>query len=73
LAILFYLFFQITKHHPILSLVNPFVEDPYDAVGSFSFQFALFTALLSLVRAFRPYQAHKSRCCCCHCSKNHIE
>ena len=60
LAVLFYLFFQVSKHDPALSQVNAFAEDPYDAVGSFGVQFALFTALLSLVRAFRPYQADKA-------------
>src|SRR5438094_1850842 len=60
LAVLFYLFFQVSKHHPALSQVNAFAEDPYDAVGSFGVQFALFTALLSLVRAFRPYQPDKA-------------
>jgi hypothetical protein len=60
LAVLFYLFFQISKHNLALSQVNAFAEDPYDAVGSFGVQFALFTALLSLVRAFRPYQPDKT-------------
>lgn len=60
LAVLFYLFFQISKHNMALSQVNAFAEDPYDAVGSFGVQFALFTALLSLVRAFRPYQPNKA-------------
>src|SRR5579884_4087593 len=60
LAVLFYLLFQISKHNPALSQVNAFAEDPYDAVGSFGVQFALFTALLSLVRAFRPYQPNKA-------------
>ncbi|MDQ2884702.1 MAG: hypothetical protein M3Y39_01295 [Chloroflexota bacterium] len=57
LAILFYLFFQISKHQPALSQVNAFADDPYDSIGSFGVQFALFTALLSLLRAFRPYRA----------------
>lgn len=56
LAVLFYLFFQVSKHNPALSQVNVFADDPYDSVGSFGVQIALFTALLSLVRAFRPYQ-----------------
>lgn len=60
LAVLFYVFFQVSKHNVALSQVNPFAEDPYDAVGSFGTQFALFAALLSLVRAFRPYQADKT-------------
>ncbi len=59
LAVLFYLFFQIGKHDPALSQVNAFAEDPYDAVGSFGVQLAVFTGLLSLVRAFRPYPGKK--------------
>ncbi|MGB8644382.1 MAG: hypothetical protein WCF84_04045, partial [Anaerolineae bacterium] len=54
-AVLFFFFFDATKHNPALSQVNPFADDPYDAVGSFGVQLALLTALLSLVRAFRPY------------------
>lgn len=60
LAILFYLFFQITKHQPALSQVNAFAEDPFDAIGSFGFQLAACTAFLSLIRAFRPYQPNKT-------------
>ena len=56
LAVLFYLFFQTSKHNAALSQVNAFAVDPYDAVGSFGVQLALFAALLSLVRAFRPYR-----------------
>src|SRR5207237_9864288 len=59
LAALFYLFWQINKHQPALSQVNAFAEDPYDAVGSFGTQLAVFTALLSVVRAFRSYQPNK--------------
>lgn len=57
LAVLFYAFFQISKHNTALAQVNPFAEDPYDAVGSFGVQFALFAGLLCLIRAFRPYQS----------------
>ncbi len=60
LAILFYLFFEISKHNPALSQVNAFGDDPYDSVGSFGVQIALFTAFLSLIRAFRPYQPGKA-------------
>ena len=56
LALLFYLFWQICKQQPALAQVATFTEDPYDAVGSFGTQFAVFAALLSLIRAFRPYQ-----------------
>ncbi len=57
LAVVFYFFWQICKQQPTLAHVATFTEDPYDAVGSFGTQFALFTALLSMVRAFRPYSA----------------
>ena len=60
LAVLFYLFFQISKHQPALAQVNAFANDPYDAIGSFGVQFALFTALLTLLRAFRPYQSRQA-------------
>lgn len=56
LALLLYFFFDISKHQPVLAQVNAFADDPYDAVGSFGVQFAALAALLSLVRAFRPYQ-----------------
>lgn len=59
LATLFYLFFQIVKHHPALSPVNAFADDPYDSVGTAGIQLAMFTAILSVVRAFRPYQLKK--------------
>lgn len=57
LAGVFYLFWQVCKQQPALAHVNAFANDPYDAVGSFSTQFALFSALLVLLCAFRPYQA----------------
>ncbi len=55
-SVLFYLFWQVCKQQPALAQVATFTEDPYDAVGSFGVLFALFTALLSVIRAFRPYQ-----------------
>jgi hypothetical protein len=55
LAVAFCLFFQCSKHDPAFATINPFAEDPYDAVGSFGIQFVLFCALLSLLRASRPY------------------
>jgi hypothetical protein len=55
LAVLFYLFFQVSKQQPELASVNAFANDPYDAVGSFAVQFALFVAVLSLIRALRRY------------------
>jgi hypothetical protein len=55
LSIIFYLFFDFCKHAPALGTANPFAEDPYDAVGSFGIQLAFVSALLTLLRAFRPY------------------
>jgi len=55
LAVVFYGFFQVCKQLPALGQINPFANNPYDAVGSFATQFAAFSALLSLLRAFRPY------------------
>jgi hypothetical protein len=60
LAVVFYLFWQICKQQPALAQVATFTEDPYDAVGSFGTQFAIFLALLSMIRAFRPYQPGKA-------------
>ena len=57
LSIAFCLFFEASKHQPLLSNGNPFAEDPYDAVGSFAIQYAVFISALSLLRAFRPYPA----------------
>lgn len=55
LAVAFSLFFAWSKHNPNTARVNPFAEDPYDAVSSFGVQFVLFVATVSLLRAFRPY------------------
>ncbi|MBE3037961.1 MAG: hypothetical protein IMZ62_04005, partial [Chloroflexi bacterium] len=55
LSILFYFFFDFCKHAPALGAANPFAEDPFDAVGAFGIQLALLSALLILIRAFRPY------------------
>jgi uncharacterized protein (DUF3820 family) len=52
-ALLFCFFFETTKHVSALVRVNPFAEDPYDAIGSFAVQFALFVGLLSMIRALR--------------------
>jgi hypothetical protein len=57
LVLLFFLFFDASKHDPVLASASAFLEDPYDAVGSFGVQLAVLAALLSLVRAFRPYPA----------------
>jgi hypothetical protein len=55
LAVLFFVFFDRSKHEPLLAAANPFNGDPYDAVGSFGVLLGLFAALLTLLRAYRPY------------------
>jgi hypothetical protein len=55
-AAAFYWFFMFTKHDPHLSLIMPFGEDPYDAIGSFCLIVAILLVLVSAFRAFRPYQ-----------------
>ncbi len=55
LAVLFLIFFNTSKHDPALAQANVFIDDPYDAVGSFGIQLALLAALLSLVRILRLY------------------
>ena len=47
---------MFAKHDPALRDVIPFGDDPYDAVGSFGVIVGMLIALLSLVRAFRPYR-----------------
>jgi hypothetical protein len=63
-GIVFYLFFQINKGGPFQD-INPFAEDPYDAVGSFAFQAALLIVILTYSRALRlksdPAEAIKAR------------
>jgi hypothetical protein len=54
-VILFVLFFNFSKHNLILAQLNPFIEDPFDAVGSFGIQLAAVAGGLSLLRIFRPY------------------
>ena len=56
LAILFWCSFMFAKHDPRLRSIIPFGDDPYDAVGSFGTIVGMLIALLSLVRAFRPYR-----------------
>jgi hypothetical protein len=51
----FWLFFDVSKHNSKLAQVNPFGEDPFDAVGSFGLQLAMFCGLLSVIRLLRPY------------------
>ena len=45
-------FFQLSKQ-PIFATVNPFAEDPVDAIGSIAVQIAAFAALLTLARVAR--------------------
>jgi hypothetical protein len=63
-AVLFYLFFQVNKGGPFRN-INPFGEDPYDAVGSFAIQVAILIGILTYARALRlwddPAQAAKAR------------
>lgn len=55
LAILFWWGFMFAKHDPLLGPIVPFGDDPYDAVGSFGIVAGVLLAVISLVRAFRPY------------------
>jgi hypothetical protein len=57
LTIFFLAFFDNSKKIPLLVVINPFADDPYDAVGSFGIQLAFFAAILSLMRSLRPYAA----------------
>ncbi len=59
LAVLFFLFFDQSKHAPSLAAVNPFNVDPFDAVGSFGVLLALFVGMVTVVRAFRPYRGEE--------------
>ena len=54
-TILFVLFFDFSKHNAALAPLNPFLEDPFDAVGSFAVQLSAVAALLALLRIVRPY------------------
>ena len=52
LAVAFLLFFQFTKHNPMLAVIIPFGNDPYDAVGSIGVIIAGLLAVLALIRTF---------------------
>jgi hypothetical protein len=54
-TILFVLFFDFSKHNAALAPLNPFIDDPFDAVGSFAIQLSSAAALLALLRILRPY------------------
>ena len=51
-SVLFTLFFQVSKNGPFRQ-VNPFLNDPYDVVGSIAVQLALVVGLLSYARSLR--------------------
>src|SRR5262245_353524 len=64
-SLIFWAFFQISKT-PEFAAVNPFAEDPVDAIGSIAVQVALAVSLLTLARAAqvghtRIAPAYKSR------------
>jgi hypothetical protein len=52
LAVAFLMFFQFTKHNPMLAVIIPFGNDPYDAVGSIGVIIAGLLAVLAFIRAF---------------------
>jgi hypothetical protein len=56
LAVLFDKFFMFAKHSRTLSPINPFANDPYDAIGSIAMIVGTLLALLCLFRAFQPGQ-----------------
>ena len=52
LAVAFLLFFQFTKHNPMLAVIIPFGNDPYDVVGSIGVIIAGLLAVLAFIRTF---------------------
>ena len=52
LAVAFLLFFQFTKHNPMLAIIIPFGNDPYDAIGSIGIIIAGLLAVLAFIRSF---------------------
>ncbi len=55
-SLIFWTFFQISKK-PDFAAVNPFADDPVDAIGSIAVQVAFAVSLLTLARAARVSQA----------------
>lgn len=53
LTVLFIILFDRAKHDFGLARVNPFAEDPYDAVGSFGVQLGVACSIMAVMRAFR--------------------
>ena len=52
LAVEFLFIFQFTKHNPMLAVIIPFGNDPYDAVGSIGVIIAGLLAVLAFIRTF---------------------
>jgi hypothetical protein len=61
LAFAFLLFFQFTKHNPILAVIIPFGNDPYDAVGSIGIIIAGLLAFLAFIRSFYKVLVERRR------------
>jgi hypothetical protein len=61
LAGAFLLFFQFTKHNPMLAVIIPFGNDPYDAVGSIGIIIAGLLAILALIRSFYKELVERQR------------
>ena len=55
LSILFWAFFNTSKHNPLFAEINPFANDPFDAVGSFGMLLAPLVADLALLGCLRPH------------------
>ncbi len=58
LAVAFLLFFQFTKHNPMLAVIIPFGNDPYDAVGSIGVIIGGLLSVLAFIRTFSKGTIH---------------
>jgi hypothetical protein len=56
LVLLFVAFSKISTNVPALVSVNPFADGPFNSIGSFGFQIAVFSLLFSVLRLIRPYK-----------------
>lgn len=54
---LLWVFFNLTKHLPPISDMAPFLDDPFDAVGSFAVVASLLLLALAAFRTLRRYPA----------------
>ena len=61
LAVAFIMFFQLTKHDPMLEVIIPFGNDPYDVVGSIGIIIAGLLALLAFIRTFSKVLVERRR------------